>query len=145
MNGGKNGVCKCRSEQITGYKVDKTQIPHLKEVLKKYQFGRLSTKDSTAHRKVFNNLRDDLRMEWEQKTGQKWPLYKETIYGKTGKKLRKIGDPLDAHHIIPVSHAGPNEWWNIYPTLLSDHQVIHHNKDAVFKNIFDTKKTTGTK
>ena len=41
------------------------------------------------------------------------------------------------------SHGGPHEWWNIYPAEVGDHGKIHHGKDAVFKNIFDTKKNTG--
>ena len=110
-------------------------------MLKKYQFGSLSTKDSTAHRKDFKAPK--FIKEWEEKTGQKWPLY-EKIAIKGGKKLIEDAN-YHAHHIIPVSHGGPNEWWNIYPALPVDHSTIHHGKDAVFKNIFDTKKTTGTK
>jgi len=51
-----------------------------------------------------NKLRDDLRMEWEQKTGQKWPLY-EKIVIKGGKELIEDSN-YHAHHIIPVSHGG---------------------------------------
>jgi len=43
-------------------------------------------------------------MEWEQKTGQKWPLY-EKIVIKGGKELIEDSN-YHAHHIIPVSHGG---------------------------------------
>ena len=73
-------------------------------------------------REEFNEKREELIKEWEEKTGIDWPRYQEDVYDeKTGTLIRKAGDRYDAHHIQPLSLGGKNEAGNITPVHANSH------------------------
>ncbi|WP_425361398.1 palindromic element RPE1 domain-containing protein [Candidatus Tisiphia endosymbiont of Ceraclea dissimilis] len=107
-------------KDITKLPVDEKQLPLLKEALKTQEFEKLDAITYKMHKAEFNKMKKQLRMEWEQNTGQKWPVYQEHSVPD------RIGQPYDAHHIIQVNHGGPNTWWNIHPAHgLEEHTKIH--------------------
>lgn len=57
-----------------------------------------------------------------------WPKYKNDK-----------GDVVSyqAHHVIPVDHKGPNEWWNLHPVHPDKHQKVIHGRDSAFRKIFN--------
>jgi hypothetical protein len=119
---------------ITGNKVDDKQITLLKDVLKENQFGKLSAEDNKLHRNKFTKpLKDKLIKQWESNTGQEWPKYKKDVVEDGVRVLKDFN--YEAHHIIPVHHAGPHEWWNIHPANRSQHVEIH-KKGGLEKQIF---------
>lgn len=90
-------------ENFTGLKIPDVQMTKLKDVIKTREFKKLSPTEIEIHRSNFKSKLVNLREQWSLNTGQPWPVY------KTHPDHRRIGKPLDAHHIIPVSHGGPNE------------------------------------
>jgi hypothetical protein len=54
-----------------------------------------------------------------------WPHYTKDVFNENGIIIRKAEDRHDAHHIIELSHGGPNEPWNITPCPVYDHRKIH--------------------
>jgi hypothetical protein len=76
---------------------------------------------------TFSNSRKALIKEWEEETGYNWSKYNhitKCVVNNSCKKKQE-GWNYDAHHIIPQSHGGPNEWWNLYPLDERDHNLIH--------------------
>ncbi len=55
-------------------------------------------------RKEFERRQGALVAEWEQATGQSWPI------GPTGRAATP-------HHIVPLESGGANAWWNLMPTF----------------------------
>ena len=111
----------------------------MKEELRKQKFKKLSSQAKDKHRSEFDGKKDQLRKEWAAKTGQEWPVYKKNYYNEEGKIIKKQGKPYDGHHIIPVSHGGPNEWWNIHPAHFRDEHPKIHGKGSIFKEIFENR------
>lgn len=76
--------------------------------------------------------------DWElyAKKGQKthWPTY--------SKNNERAGYKYDAHHIIPQSYNGPNEWWNLFPLTNRQHHLIHSN-GSVCSDLFPHSKGHG--
>ena len=103
-------------ETQTGYRLSQTQRTALANEMRT---GNHAVTVSTAENKVlrteFNSQRPKLIAEWEQQTGQTWPSV--VVDGVT--------IPAQAHHVIPVTNAGPTTWWNITPAMRVDHQAIH--------------------
>ncbi|WP_341747862.1 hypothetical protein [Candidatus Tisiphia endosymbiont of Dascillus cervinus] len=66
-------------EEITKLQLPDQQLTLLKEALQTQEFVKLDSITYKAHRKDFNNMKNQLRAEWEQNTGQKWPVYEETV------------------------------------------------------------------
>ncbi|MDM5289216.1 ribonuclease YeeF family protein [Bacillus licheniformis] len=124
-------------ETKTGLKIHKKQTEQLKNALRNHKFEKMTPKETMKHRNKFNNVKDKLISEWEEKTGQKWPRYKEQVFDKKGRVARDIGQPYDAHHIIENNFGGPHEWWNIHPAKFPDeHQAGIHGKGAPSNKLF---------
>jgi 5-methylcytosine-specific restriction endonuclease McrA len=127
-------------QDITKMNLNPRQQWYLKLALRSEQFRQLPTDLADIHRANFKSSLSKLRVEWEQNTGQKWPVYKEKVYHKSGILARNIGEPYDGHHIIQANHGGPNTWWNMKPSHISDHQKIHGKNSAARKIFNNTKK-----
>jgi hypothetical protein len=78
-------------------------------------------------RQEFNENKEKLINEWEEKNGKEWPRYEEDVYSPSGKLIRQKGDRYDAHHIVPLSQGGKNEAGNITPL----HASVHFDKQGV--------------
>ncbi|NCG68095.1 transposase [Bacillus coagulans] len=128
-------------EDKTGRKVNKEQIQHIKEALRNNNYVKLTPKESAKHRSKFtSSLKDKLIAEWDEKTNQKWPRYKEEVIDKNGEVVRNIGQPYDAHHIIENNFGGPHAWWNIHPAKYPDeHQAGIHGKGAPSGKLFSRR------
>ena len=72
--------------------------------------------------------------EWGKYTGNPWPTY---TYSTTN---RNYGDKFDAHHIIPQSYNGPNEWWNLLPLTSHKHHKAHSNSDSMCFQLFPNSR-----
>jgi hypothetical protein len=114
---------KYHMEKITELKLHPAQTEKLKEVLRTTKFEKLGKEEYKLHVKEFNDTRAQMIREWETHTGKKWPTYKTEIIVNGVKKT--VDKKYDAHHIIQKNHGGPNEWWNIHPTLPKEHSQIH--------------------
>ncbi len=127
--------------EITKLPVPDKQVSLLKEALQTKEFVKLSDLGQKAHRKEFNKIRNKLIAEWEQNTGQKWPVFQNDIYNHNQTKiLRNKNDKFDAHHIIQLDHGGPNTWWNIHPADgVVEHKLIHGTGSKA-NEIFKPKK-----
>ena len=85
----------------------------------------MSPEEVKANRKDFNKKRNKLIKEWENETGQKWPIDPRT------------GNKYDAHHIIENKYGGKNEWWNITPAKNgSEHQGGIHRSGGAAEELF---------
>lgn len=92
-----------------------------------------SVRANRKKRKEFNNQKEKLREEWSKKHNQAWPTYTEDLYSKSGKLIRRKGQPYDMHHIQPLSLGGDNTCDNMTPFHAKDHydkQGIHANGGA---------------
>ena len=107
-------------ETQTGYRLNEAQRAALAQEMRTTNHAvTLSPEQNKVLRNEFNSQKNDLILEWEQKTGQKWPTYEVQRNGRV-----EIWQ-ADAHHVIPVTNAGPAEWWNITPALPAEHRAIH--------------------
>ncbi|MCD8090763.1 MAG: hypothetical protein LUD81_09160 [Clostridiales bacterium] len=89
---------------------------------------KLSPEEVAEKREEFNDIKGDLKSQWETKNGQEWPKYEEDVYSANGKIIRQAGGDYDAHHIQPLSMGGKNEVDNITPLHANEHydkQGIH--------------------
>jgi hypothetical protein len=68
-----------------------------------------------------------LRAWWEARTRLVWPRY--TVEDFAAEPLmadeRRVGDPWDIWHIIPLGHGGRKVWWNVHPARLCDFDALH--------------------
>jgi hypothetical protein len=129
-------------ETITGVPIATEQRLLLKSALKEQKFVKIEGAfEKRLQRDGFNKMRDNLILEWEVKTGQKWPKYESIVWNKKGDKVyKKIGEKYDAHEIIPNSHGGPLEWWNITPARSPDqHQKLIHGSGSSLNKILRGK------
>lgn len=76
-------------------------------------------------REEFDDIKSELRNEWEKLNGQEWPRYTEQEIQELGITDRKAGDRYDAHHIQPLQLGGKNEASNITPLRVTEHRDIH--------------------
>jgi hypothetical protein len=103
-------------ETQTGYRLSETQRTALANEMRTGNHAvTLSPVENAVLRNEFNSQRPKLIAEWEQQTGQNWPMVEK------GGKLQAA----DAHHVIPVTNAGPTTWWNITPAAGAEHRAIH--------------------
>ncbi|NBJ71659.1 MULTISPECIES: T7SS effector LXG polymorphic toxin, partial [Clostridia] len=125
-------------ELKTGRKVHKGQTDLIKQALRNNKFEKLTPKQTAKHRGKFtSSLKDRLILEWEEKTNQKGPRYKEEVLDKNGEVIRSIGQPYDAHHIIENNFGGPHKWWNLHPAKYPDeHQAGIHGKGSPSGKLF---------
>jgi hypothetical protein len=126
-------------EAITGKGVHPKQVKLLKEDLKVNEYEKLDPAAKLKHRDEFNSQRPALRAEWARETKQKWPVYERDYWNEAGTDIvRYKGDPYDAHHLNPVAHGGPNEWWNIHPSHFRDEHPPIHGTGSQFREIFNS-------
>ncbi|MHC5436244.1 HNH endonuclease signature motif containing protein, partial [Listeria welshimeri] len=125
-------------ESRTGRELNKSQLEKIKEALRNKEYTKLSPNETKIHRRKFDSIKDTLIDEWEIQTGQKWPRYSEDLISeKTGKILRRKGDPYDAHHIIENSFGGEHEWWNMHPAKFpNEHQAGIHGAGSPASELF---------
>lgn len=88
---------------------------------------KLSPEEVAKKREEFDDLRTELKKQWEEEYGKQWPKYEEDIYSSNGKLIRKAGGDYDAHHIHPLAMGGKNEVSNITPL----HADKHYDKQGV--------------
>lgn len=88
---------------------------------------KLSPEENTEMREEFDDLKPELKRQWEIENGRPWPKYETDVYSASGKLIRKAGSDYDAHHIQPLSLGGKNEASNITPL----HAEVHYDKQGV--------------
>ncbi|EUJ25783.1 DNA binding protein [Listeria cornellensis FSL F6-0969] len=125
-------------EQRTSRKLAKIQIDALKDALRTKEYAKLTPVETNKHRLAFKQVKNKLIIEWEQKTNQSWPRYSEEILSaKSGRVIRKPGEPYDAHHLIENTFGGEHEWWNMHPAKFPDeHQAGIHGAGSPAKELF---------
>lgn len=98
----------------------------------------MSPIETAKHRAEFDKVKNKVIKEWEENTGQKWPVYNENVISeKTGKIIRKQGDKYDAHHIIENTFGGEHEWWNMHPAKFpNEHQAGIHGAGSPANTLF---------
>jgi len=123
-------------EQLTKRKIHSEQKKLIKEYVNKNKVYRVDVDEHSKKRRQFNSRKKKLRREWELKTGEEWPKYKENVY-VNGKIWRTKGQYYDAHHIIEISFGGPNVWYNLFPAASPyEHQYGIHDDFSVGTEIF---------
>lgn len=70
---------------------------------------------TASDRMEFENKKSTLIKMWEEKNKMSWPA------------------GYHAHHIIPISHKGPNEWWNLIPLTVKQHKTVHAAQSRLSK------------
>ncbi len=125
-------------EGRTGRELPKNQIEKLKEALRDKEYKKMSPIGTAKHRAEFDKVKNKVIKEWEENTGQQWPVYNENVISeKTGKIIRKQGDKYDAHHIIENTFGGEHEWWNIHPAKFpNEHQAGIHGTGSPANTLF---------
>lgn len=88
---------------------------------------KLSPEENAEMREEFDDLKPELKRQWEIENGRPWPKYETDVYSASGKLIRKAGSDYDAHHIQPLSLGGKNEASNITPL----HAEVHYDKQGV--------------
>lgn len=78
-------------------------------------------------RDQFDDLKAELKKQWEEKNGKPWPKYDHDIYSSNGKLIRKAGSDYDAHHMQPLGMGGKNEVSNITPL----NAEVHYDKQGI--------------
>ena|GEM_PF-459767 len=85
-------------------------------------YEKISPEENADKRGEFEDKKEKLIKEWEEKNGREWPRYEKDVYDeKTGNLIRKAGDRYDAHHIHPLTLGGKNEASNITPISAEKH------------------------
>ena len=87
---------------------------------------KLSPEENAEMREEFDDLKPELKRQWEIENGRLWPKYETDVYSASGKLIRK-GSDYDAHHIQPLGLGGKNEASNITPL----HAEVHYDKQGV--------------
>ncbi|GAB6256950.1 LXG family T7SS effector ribonuclease toxin YobL [Peribacillus sp. N1] len=125
-------------EGRTGRELPKNQIEKLKEALRNKKYKKMSPIETAKHRAEFDKVKNKVIKEWEENTGQKWPMYNENVISeRTGKIIRKKGDKYDAHHIIENTFGGEHEWWNMHPAKFPyEHQAGIHGTGSPANTLF---------
>ncbi|WP_404826126.1 HNH endonuclease signature motif containing protein, partial [Cytobacillus stercorigallinarum] len=125
-------------EGRTGRELPKNQIEKLKEALRNKEYKKMSPIETAKHRSEFEKVKNKVIKEWEENTGQKWPVYNTGVISeKTGKIIRKQGDKYDAHHIIENTFGGEHEWWNMHPAKFpNEHQAGIHGAGSPANTLF---------
>ncbi|TDL79289.1 transposase [Peribacillus frigoritolerans] len=125
-------------ESRTGRELPKNQIEKLKEALRNKDYKKMTPIETAKHRAKFDKMKNKVIKEWEENTGQKWPVYSENVISeKTGKIIRKQGDMYDAHHVIENTFGGEHDWWNIHPAKFpNEHQAGIHGAGSPANTLF---------
>lgn len=88
---------------------------------------KISPEVNAQKREEFDDLKKDLKQQWEEKYGIPWPKYTEDVYSSNGKLIRQKGHDYDAHHIQPLNFGGKNVAENITPI----HAEKHYDSQGV--------------
>lgn len=88
---------------------------------------KLSPEEVAKRREEFDDVKADLKKQWEEEHGRPWPKYEHDVYSANGKLIRKAGSDYDAHHIQPLGMGGKNEAKNITPL----NAEVHYDKQGV--------------
>jgi hypothetical protein len=124
-------------ESITDNQICAKQRGLIEKALKNKEYRRITPEQNKQHRIEYNANKAKLIEEWERQTCKEWGRYKEDIYNKNGKLIRRKGNLYDFHHIILSSYKGDNAWWNGFPAKHpNEHPNAIHHKDGVCSKIF---------
>ena len=118
------------SELVDAYLNDlkeKSEVPETISDETLEDIEKTSSQEVAAKREEFNDIKSDLKKQWEEKNGMEWPKYDHDVYSSNGKLIRKAGQDYDAHHIQPLSMGGKNEVSNITPL----NAEVHYDKQGV--------------
>lgn len=112
--------------------VSKREIPAsskkiLRKHLREHDLTEIDGESLEISHANFNRRRPSIIETWEENTAQKWLSYKEPVNCVIDETTicKHTGWKYDAHHIIPQSYGGPNEWWNVFPLTARQHNKIH--------------------
>lgn len=113
---------------------EKSEVP---DTIPKQPFGtselkKISPEENAMMREQFDDMKKDLKQQWEEENGRSWPTYDKDVYitKKNGElvKIREAGSDYDVHHIQPLGMGGKNEVSNITPLNADvhyDHRGVH--------------------
>jgi hypothetical protein len=119
-------------EGRSGISIQPEQRSLLVSTLQENEFRVLDREAKSLHSREYRMAKSNLISEWEQNTGNVWPI-RERMNLNTGKK-ELVPDQI--HHIIPQQVGGPHEWWNMHPLEAGrHHQGGVHGKDSVLRKI----------
>lgn len=118
---------------------EKSDFPEtIKDIpIEKIKLDKISAEKNAEMRDQFDDMKSDLKKEWEEINGRPWPKYEEDVYSANGKLIRRAGDDYDAHHIIPLGWGGKNEAGNITPLRAEvhyDNQGVH-SSDSPYSRV----------
>jgi len=139
---GKDGVDKAEIDELKDEYIDElldySDCPETidEDKFREAELEKVEPEENGKKREEFNEKKDDLIKEWEQKNGREWPRYEEDVYSDSGKLIRKEGQRYDAHHIQPLGMGGQNTADNLTPLHAQDHydkQGIHSPDGAYSK------------
>ncbi len=85
------------------------------------------SEENAEMREDFDEIKADLKRQWEEANGKPWPKYDHDVYSSSGKLIRKAGNDYDAHHIQPLGMGGDNDAKNITPLSAE----VHYDKQGV--------------
>lgn len=88
---------------------------------------KLSPEETAKRREEFDDIKGDLKKQWEEEHGRPWPKYDHDIKSANDKVIRTAGRDYDAHHIQPLGMGGKNEAKNITPL----NAEVHYDKQGV--------------
>ncbi len=120
-------------EAKSGRKIPPKQRLWVKEALKNEAHWRKRGKEvNDAERIAFDRKKERLRKLWELMNGEKWPTYPDDY-----RVLDLQGKPLEAHHLILLSHGGPAREINLHPVGTAEHRFKDgiHRKDGPEKTL----------
>ena len=123
-------------QRITGFKITKEHKAKMSEHLASNEIKKLPSEQTELKRAQFNINKRLLIQKWEKETENKWPRYEKDVKNKFGMVVRKAGALYDAHHIIELSHGGPNKSWNIIPARYPDQHQNGIHKTESAKRLF---------
>lgn len=120
-------------EEGTKQTIDSEQKALLTKSLEKIKIRALTADEKKLATNEFNTRKPTMIAEWEKHYGKPWPEYKADIPKEDGSGfvVKPVGGKYEAHHIIPKSIGGPNEWYNIAPAPFPDHQKVIHGASSL--------------
>ena len=124
-------------ERATKIKIPQKQKDLLLDHAKRNYIGPLSKPEKDKARKEYNRDKSKIIESWENNTGKKWPYTKGDGERYNGKLISNSPVKYQIHHIILISYAGPNEWWNMWPAKFpNEHQGGIHRKGGPASKLF---------
>ncbi|CAO4845875.1 MAG: hypothetical protein CNLJKLNK_01313 [Holosporales bacterium] len=116
-------------ESVSGIQIPSEQKAYLAQMLRENNYTKIQGSDLVAHRNIYRNQRAKLIENWETMGGdvkvREWPTY--LVNGE------RLG--AEAHHIIPQQYKGLQDWRNIHPVKVGDHQRLIHGSSSELYDI----------